>query len=213
MAINCNKLVQLTDDALEAKASLARAASVALTGAVSDCYRGIELAHGAIGGAGRVYFASAATKLRTAIEALRQLDGILQSAPLTGDTLVWSRCLDFERLYREGVESGVIPAHEEQWSRLATAMTRGRVLSVTSTLVDDLSTIQLYLHETSDASGEDGSHRNRVGVPFSVLRVQSALLDTVAFAQMVAYVNNLEPLDTRWLTVVGDGELAAGVTA
>lgn len=200
MAVNCNKLVDVSVESLEAKAALARSASESLAAALSDSYRGIELAHREVGKAAEVYFVSADEKLAAAMEALDQVQAIMRSAPAMEGAIAWTQRLDFVRLYREGVETGAIPAYDGQWSRFTSMMAAGQVLSISSILREDLAAVRERIREVISGVSNDTSRCNRLGVPYAVLSLQSALLDATVFAQIVAYVNTLEPLDPEWIT-------------
>jgi len=191
--------VMLSPGALETKALLARSASIALSGALSDCYKAIEFAHGDIETPTEVYLGSADEKLESAMRALSEVDTMIRTAPVIAEALAWTQQLDFDRLYIDGVRDGLIPAHPVQWSRLVDINTSGKVLSISKVLLEDLSQIRSRIGEVLDLTINDTSRRNRAGIPFAVLGLQSVLLDAAAFAQMVAYVNTLEPLDAQWL--------------
>jgi len=146
--------------------------------------------------AAEVYLQSANNKLGTAIEALEQVDAIVKSGELTDEALEWTRRLDFDRLYAEGRERGVIPAHSDQWARLSMINRDGDVLSITSHVINDIEEIRALIGRVIEKS--EHVVRNRAGVPLDALTLQAAILDAAAFAQMVAYVNMLEPLDPKW---------------
>lgn len=208
MSSVCNKLVELPSDDLDAKASLARAASIEISGALSDAFKAIEFAHGDMTKSIEVYLLSADEKIASAMGALEEVQAILTSVPISAEALEWTRHLDFDRLHAEGRRQGAISTHAGQWSRLAELYATGRVLSIGPALVEDLEQIRRAIHDV--LADCDVARRNLVGVSFAVLSLQAELLDATAFAQMVAYVNTLKALDMQWVTEAAAGRTTVG---
>jgi hypothetical protein len=115
----CNRIAQLTDSQMDAKGAAAKAATAAVLEATSDCYKAAEIIHSAQAPErAAVYLASAGAKVDLADAALKRNREILGRAPVRPEALQWLRELDYDRLYRDGVDRKLIPANDMQWSAL-----------------------------------------------------------------------------------------------
>jgi hypothetical protein len=192
MSVNCNKLIPFDSDTLEAKASLGRAVSVALNAALRHSCKAIEIMESsrAATGAEVVYLRASGSKLDTAVHGLHGMKEILVGGRLSEASVAWLKALDYNRLYSVGTEKGLIPRVIEQWSRLVALMESPDHLSVTDRLVADVEAVKRDI-DAVIASSESGRADRLV-------KIQSAMIQLVAFAQMVSYLNNIEPMDPSW---------------
>lgn len=200
MSVNCNRIAQLHQSQLEEKSALGRRASMAVHGALSHCYRAIETleASGAATGAEGVYLTAATSKLDTAADALRGMRDILLTGKPSEAGFAWLDALDYDRLYEVGRKRNLIPAGTEQWACFVKLMKSRDHLAVTSYLITAVEGLQKEIQATFDSLA-----RGR-GAPISeeqverVWALQAALIEFSVFAQMVAYVNVIEPMDRTW---------------
>ncbi|MCA9863263.1 MAG: hypothetical protein KC432_09590 [Thermomicrobiales bacterium] len=199
MAQNCNKIVAFDTNTLQRKSSLGRSASVAIHAALSATYRGVEAleTRQAFTGSEVVYFSAALGKLREASRALQGMRDILVTGELSDEAAHWLKAFDYERLYQTGIAERRIPASHEQWSRMVSLTTSLNHLAVTDALLSDLADIEALIASAA-SSLQVGSALTPEQVR-DLLAIQSSLLQFVAFAQMVAYMNVIEPLDPRWV--------------
>lgn len=210
MSVNCNKIVQFDDDTLEAKSSLGRSASAAVHAALSDCYKAIETleANRSATGAETVYLQSARTKLETAAEALRGMREILSKGEPSKAVIAWLGVLDYDRLYEAGTKRSLIPSSTEQWNRLTTLMRTLDHLAVTNCLIADVEEVQRRIDfVVDDVRSASDSELFTPGKTERVLALETALHSFSIFAQMVAYVNAIEPMDKTWTRQVDIGDL------
>jgi hypothetical protein len=207
----CNKIANLDETQLDAKAALARAATLAVLGAMSDCYKAAEAveapdANHAVGPQ-HVYLRSASTKLDGAITAFVRNGEILGSVQPREEALEWLRNLDYDRLYNEGVRSRMIPANAAQWSRLVDTNRSQGYLGVVDQLIGDTKELQCDINNVLEESAEKTTDAPANEVPVPLAALLAALSNFAAFAQMVGYLNKLTPLDLAWtkeaLSVVG----------
>jgi len=202
MSQNCNTIIDFDTHTLEKKRSLGRSASIAIHSALSTAYKAIETleTRQASTGAEVVYLRAALGKLQAAAQAVRGMREILVTGELSSTASEWLSALDYDRMFHSGVADRRIPASREQWDRLVGMTTSLNHLAVTDCLLADL----------SDLEGELGSsiHSLLSGTPGDALSseqiqhlfaIQSALLQFATFAQMVAYMNAIEPLDEFWI--------------
>jgi len=146
------------------------------------------------------YLRYADVKLDTALFALQRTKDILGSVAPREDALRWLHDLDFDRLYREGIAQGNIPTAVEQWRRLSELNMAQGYLGVVDALILDVRTIRGNLNsiierlEISDQSAPED-------FGLDIVRMHSALANFTTFAQMVAYLNILTPLDPAWVRV------------
>jgi hypothetical protein len=201
MATNCNKIVQFDNNTLEAKSSLGRSASIAVHAALSDCYKAIEtleMSRSATG-AEIVYLRAATNKFETAAQALRGMREILARGRPSEAFFVWREALDYDRLYEAGRKRGLIPANIEQWNRLLELMRSLDHLIITDCLIADVGDLQRKIHSMVETLLSAP-----LGTPLSteqaerILTIQTALVQFSTFAQMVAYLNAVEPMDQTW---------------
>jgi len=155
---------------------------------LSDWFKGAQVTEDSLqSGSASVYMIAAASKLQCAAEAVSEMHRMLQRVPLSEDACRWLEDLDFDRLYTKGTTDGAIPSHDGQWGRLATLLRAGDVTLVTGAVLADLN----HITDLVDSAAEAGSIAQN-------LRAQSALQDFAVFSQMVAFVNQVEPLDDYW---------------
>jgi hypothetical protein len=201
MAQNCNRIIPFDEDTLQQKSALGLSVSVALHAALSNCYKAIEVLETsrAASGAEAVYLRAATVKLETAAQALRGMRDILAKGRLSEAAVAWLKALDYDRLYMVGTKKGLIPAVSEEWNRLVELIGSLDHLSVTNCLIADVEKLRRDVSVMINdlASGTSGA-------PLSVKQVerlatiQTALVQLAVFAQMVSYVNAIEPMDATW---------------
>jgi len=212
MSVNCNRLVDFDDDTLELKSSLGRSVSIAVHAAMSDCYKAIESleVRRAATGTEVVYLRAATGKLDSAAEALRGMRQILTKGRPSETFFAWRENLDYERLYNTAVKRGRIPAAAEQWNRLVTLISSRDHLTVTDCLIEDVENLRRDIDSVVETllSSPSGVRLPAEQVE-QVLTVQTALLQFSTFAQMVAYLNAIEPLDGTWSRREAGNELVA----
>jgi len=197
MSANCNKTVILDDRTLEEKSSFGRAVSISIHAALNNCYKGIETleAGRTATGAETVYFHAAKNKLQAARQGLGAMLDILRTTRLTEASAAWLGVLDYDRLYEVGTKKGLIPAFGEQWRRLVGLMKSLDHLAVTNCLIADVEDLQRKIDSVMNTelpASTDSHGGERIPV------LQSALVQFSAFAQMVSYLNAVEPLDPMW---------------
>jgi hypothetical protein len=211
MSQNCNRVIAFDPETLDRKSSLGRSASSAVHAALSDCYRAVEdlETRQAATGAEVVYLRAAAGKFEAAAQALRGMRDILVTGTLSDAAVAWFEALDYSRLYEAGVQQRLIPASLEQWSRLVALVRSLDHLAVTDRLIADVGDLRREIDSLISflLSGAPGApltaeHTQRL------LRIQTALVQFSTFAQMVAYLNAVEPLDQTWCRHVDTAELA-----
>ncbi len=197
MAVNCNKIAALDEAQMEAKASFAKATTIALLGAVSDCYRAAEMLQAKLEAKPEiVYLRSANAKLQTATTALLRTREILEGAPPREGAIEWLQNLDFDRLYQEGVGRGTIPANVGLWSRLVELTRSQGYLGVIDALGEDISGLQSAIKSLVEVL--EAPDRAEVRDAAAV-NLHTALANLTVFAQMVAYVNAVPTRDPTWL--------------
>lgn len=193
----CNKIALLNEDQLDAKASFARAGSTSVLAAMSEFYRAAEMLEargGSLAGSEAVYLRSASVKLEAAGSAFSAMREVLASAPPREGAIDWLRCLDFDRLYEEGTREGLIPSSSEQWSRLVRINVTQGYLQVADALIGDIRNLQ----RRTESLIERLEATQPTGLSATVVGMYTAFVNYAAFAQMVAYVNALVPLDPAW---------------
>jgi hypothetical protein len=206
MSLVCNKQLGLTAAVLRDKKRLAQDAGVELLGAVSDVFRALELRHhGDSVAATGVYLSSASTRLGNARELLGEVGSLLRDAILDEQTVSWYRNLDYAGLYRHGVAAGQVPASREQWAELVDVVVAGGPVAVCEAYRSRLGQLaDLIAGWRRQAADEDDPTTDE-----TLVAVQSATLSLTAYASCVAYLNKVEPLDTRWLPVTAGAASAA----
>jgi len=200
VAQNCNTVAALDTPELEAKSALGRSVSADVLGALSDCYKAIE--HLQTEHAAKfevVYLRSATAKLGSAEKALHKMRDILSSVPPSEEAISWLKELDYDLLYRDGTQRGLIPSSIDQWSRLVQINRTQNYLGVAEVLIDDANNartqIEALIESLTSADIADGSKVDSVQ---GMLRLQTTLAEFAVFGQMVAYVNAVEPLTEEW---------------
>lgn len=221
MAVNCNRVssnlqafdpsIPFTDDIIETKSSLGRTASIAIHAARSNCYKALETLEMSptVNGSEVVYLRAATSKLNTAAKAIRGMRDILARGKTTDEFRAWLETLDYDRLYKVGTEKNLIPTGIEQWKRLVELMKSPNDLAATESLITDLEKLQkeidlivnTLISNTSDSSltAKQVEH---------ILIIQTTLIQFSIFAQMVAYLNAVEPMDKTWCHNIDTPELA-----
>ncbi|UNO38870.1 hypothetical protein [Streptomyces sp. MST-110588] len=193
MSVNCNKAFKLSLESLRDKKRLARNAGIALLGATGDVYKATELAeHGDGAASVGVYVASARAKLLNASALLGEVVAILESGSLSAETTAWHQGLDYDRLYRTGTEDGTLPHGRETWSEFAGTMVKEGPLTATVALRARIERSAGLLAEWLDQARDAGSAAG-------LTRLTAAVTDLATHARFVSYVNDVEPLDARWL--------------
>jgi len=168
---------------------------------LSNAYKAIEVVetNPALTGAEIVYLRAAGDKLDTVTQALYGMRDILARGRPTEATIAWLRALDYDALYSAGTERGLIPAVGEQWERLAKLMASLNHLSVTNSLIADVEALRQKINSSIDILRSTAPD-----TPLTVEKVeclsavQTSLVELSTFAQMVSYLNAVEPMDGRW---------------
>ncbi|KOU51862.1 hypothetical protein [Streptomyces sp. WM6378] len=196
MSVNCNTLFKLSLESLRDKKRLAGNAGLALLGATGDTYKAMELAeHGDGAASAGVYVASAEAKLRNASDLLGEVVSVLVSGSLSPDAITWYQGLDYDRLYRAGVDHGVLPQNVNIWAEFAELMVREGPLSVTEAFRARVAhAAELMTQWLVSMGGADSVTR--------LARLTAAVTDLAVYARFVGYVNTVEPLDKEWLRPV-----------
>ncbi len=200
MAAICNRVAQLDTPALEAKSALGESVSIAVLGALSDSYKAIENFQTVPAAKFEVvYLQSAAVKLETAEIALRKMRDILASVPPSDEAIAWLAELDYDRLYQDGTQRGLIPSSIDQWNRLAQINRTQNYLGVADALIADANSLRAQIESLIETltSAETPASLEREAVR-DMLGLQSALAELAVFGQMVAYFNAIEPLADEW---------------
>ena len=183
MSVNCNKALALSTEALRDKKRLAVDAGVELLDAVSDVFKAVELnERGDNRGSVDVYLSSARERLTQASKLMGEVASLLSTGTLSPQTRAWYGQLDFERLYEEGTASGLIPASHELWSRCVEILVQGGPLSACRAFNDRIE-----------------ATAGLMGAGAAMLPVQSAVMDLATYARFCGYLNEVEPLDQRWV--------------
>lgn len=192
----CNKLAELNEAQLEAKGTFAKAGSTRVLAAMSDFYKAAELLETASKATGHeeVYIRSAGVKLEGSLAAFEKMRKILKGASHSEGANNWLCSLDFDRLYREGTRRGVIPTNGEQWSRLVQVNLSKGYLGVADALIDDVRNLQMEIESLIKCLGASEPK----DWPAALIGMHTAFANYAAFAQMVAFVNALTPLDPTW---------------
>lgn len=210
MAVNCNTIVPLDAHMLDKKAALGRSVSVAVHAALSNCYRAIEALEVSCTrtGAEVVYLQTAITKLDAAAQALCGMREILATGKPSEENIEWLQSLDFDRLYDTGSKKGLIPPFVEQWNRLVGLVKSSDHLSVTDCLIADVEALKKKIHSVIniDLSGTPDASVRETNLE-NLAMLQTALVEFSSFAQMVNYLNALQPLDARWCRALEQPEL------
>jgi hypothetical protein len=142
-----------------------------------------------------VYLSSAATRLSNATDLLGDVGTLLRSKALSPEAATWYQQLDYSRLYRSGVAAGQVPAGNDVWSELVESTLTGGPVAVCDAYraridrVADLLAGWLRKADDSDDPTTDET----------LIAIQSQMLSLTVYAQCVAYLNKVEPLDTQWL--------------
>ncbi|MET9296388.1 hypothetical protein [Streptomyces sp. NPDC003077] len=202
MSANCNKAFQLSLESLRDKKRLSRNAGLALLGAGSDLYKALELAERGDGAAAaRVYVVSAQAKLGGARGLLEDVLAILATGTLRAGLPAWYRNLDYDRLYRTGVEQGALPHGSEVWQEITGVLAQSGPLALTEEF-------RARVAYTADLASEWLGTASDAGSAPGLLRLVTAVSDLTAFARYVGYVNDVEPLDAHWLRPAPAGDAA-----
>lgn len=205
----CNTILALDEKSLEEKSSLGSSVSIALHSVLSSCYKAFETleTNRATTGAEAVYLRAATSKLETAAQALRRMREILAGGRLSEAAIAWLKALDYDRLYEAGTKRGKIPAVIEQWNRLVELNRPLDHLAVVNCLISDVEDLRREIHSAIDilpgTPGTPLSTEQLERLPI----IQSALVQFSIFAQMVGYLNAVEPMDTRWCRYVDMTEI------
>jgi len=213
MSVNCNTIVALDDKTLEEKSSLGRSVSVSIHAALSNCYKAIEtleMSHTATG-AEAVYFYAAITKLEAASQALRQMREILAKGKPSEATIDWIKTLDYDRLYIAGAKRGLIPPVIDQWNHLVVLMKSLDHLAITNCLITDIEDLRGKIHSMIATPLS-----STLSAPLTTEQVeglciiQTALIQFSTFAQMVSYLNAVEPMDPTWCRYIDVAKVVKG---
>ena len=208
MSVNCNKVSGLTHQQLEAKRSLARAANSAVLEAASDCYKAAHIIQGTNAtAAGRVYLRAASVKFGTAAAALTRNLELLRSAEPDHALLDWLRLLDYDALYDSGLATGSFPDSPKQWTRLIEINQQGGYLRATESLIEGVSALGRTSGSLSDNPSQHVTDKASSG---EFARLLTSLADFLAFAQMLAFLNAIEPLNPRWVGPSLSSAVSAG---
>jgi hypothetical protein len=198
MAQNCNKIALLSEAQFDAKGAAAKTATASILQAVSECYKAAEIVHsGQAIERSTFYLRLATTRIDVADAALLRNKEILDEAPAQPVALQWLRDLDYGRLYDSAVLEGSIPANDVQWAALVEINRVEGYLGVANGLRERLTRLKNVIYELADALSKETvlqANANLVGVSAVLTEVSNV----TAFAQMVAYINRLEPMDPRW---------------
>ncbi|MGW7080080.1 hypothetical protein [Streptomyces sp. NPDC054866] len=193
MSAVCNKLLSLSEEDLRDKKQLALAAGTELNAATSELCRALELAEHGDGVAGAaVYAAAARDRLGGAARMLAQVADILATGTLTRETAEWYSRLDFDRLYRSGVSLGQVPQSAELWQAFTEQARTGGPLGICHDMRDRTLAVAALI----------GDWLDQINVPAAdtaLPRIQSAMADLAAYAQLVAFANKVEPRDPAWV--------------
>lgn len=193
MSAVCNKALSLSEEDLRDKKQLAQTAGVELTAATGELCRALELAEHGEGLAGAsVYAAAARDRLGGAARTLEEVAAILATGTLTEETAEWYAGLDYDRLYRSGTGLGEVPHAAELWQAFARRAATGGPLGICHDMRDRTLTVAALI----------GDWLERVDAPDAATalpRLQSAMADLAAYAQIVAFANKVEPRDPAWL--------------
>lgn len=201
MAQNCNRIIAFDAKTLETKSSLGRLASISVHAALSSCFKAIEaLEMRRIStGAEVVYLQAAIAKFEEAVQALRGMRNILVTGELSREAADWLQALDYDRLYESGTARHLIPASAEQWDRLVGMSTSLNHLAVTDSLIADVQGIQQEIGATAEDLGSSKPGSALTGEQVErLLRIRTDLVQFATFAQMVAYLNAIEPMSEEW---------------
>jgi hypothetical protein len=206
VSILCNaQAAELDAPTIEAKSALGRSVSIAVLGALSDCYKAIEnlqTEHAAKTEV--VYLRSAAAKLETGEKALHEMWDILASSSPSDEVVAWLRGLDFERLYQDGMQRGLISPSRDQWDRLVQLIqTQNYLDDIVEVLIADANSVRTRIESLIEmlTSLDTATSLKRDEVN-SMLSLQAALAEFAVFGQMVAYINAIEPLTGEWREAV-----------
>jgi hypothetical protein len=179
----CNTAVALSADVLRDKKRLAGDAGLALLGAASEVFKAAELSeHGGNAGSAQVYLAAARERLAQASGLLAEVASLLASGELSPEMRGWYERLDVERLYDHGVAAGLIPASSELWSQCVSSLLAGGPLGACQAYRDRIDAVAGLLDSEVPAA-----------------RSLAATVELATYAQLGAYINNVEPLDERWV--------------
>jgi len=213
MGVNCNKIIAFDEKTMQEKSSLGRSVSIAIHTALSNCYKAIETLEmsRAATGAEVVYLRAATSKLETAAQALRGMREILERGKPSEASIAWLKALDYDRLYETGTKRGLIPAFVEEWNRLVELMRSLDHLAVTNCLIADVENLQKEIHSMVDTvllGTSDARLNTEQSERLPIL--QTALVQFSTFAQMVSYLNAIEPMDTTWCRHVEKADFVKG---
>ncbi|MEU4998118.1 hypothetical protein [Streptomyces sp. NPDC021622] len=197
MSAVCNKYLSLSAEDLRDKKQLAQAAGTELTAASSEVCRALELAeHGDGLAAASVYAAAAKDRLGAAARMLDQVADILATGTLTPETAAWASRLDYDRLYRSGISLGQVPHSAELWQEFTWQARTGGPLGICHDMRERTLAVAVligdWLERTDDPAADT-----------ALTRIQSAMADLAAYAQIVAFANKVEPRDPAWVVPQG----------
>ncbi|MFE0171185.1 hypothetical protein ACFWZ2_02630 [Streptomyces sp. NPDC059002] len=197
MSAVCNKALSLSAEDLRDKKRLAQTAGTEQTAATGELCRALELAERGDGLAGAaVYAAAARDRLVGAARLLGEVADILATGGFSQETAEWYRKLDYDRLYRSGVGLGEVPHAAELWQVFALRAATGGPLGICHDLRDRTVAVAALIDEwLARAEGPEAL----AALP----RIQSAMADLAAYAQIVAFANKVEPRDPAWLVPQG----------
>lgn len=201
MSLVCNKVLALTPAQLRDKKQLAQDAGVELLGAVSDVFRALEMRHDgdSVANTG-VYLSSAATRLHNAQDLLGDVGALLRSKALGQEAATWYQRLDYARLYHSGVAAGQLPASQELWSELVESVVAGGPVAVCDAYQSRIDRVaELLARWLRNADNSDDPTTDE-----TLIAIQSEVLSLAVYAQCVAYLNKVEPLDTQWLPATAE---------
>ncbi|MGH4033524.1 hypothetical protein ACQB60_31850 [Actinomycetota bacterium Odt1-20B] len=194
----CNAAAQLTLDSLRDKKRLAQNAGQALLGASSDLHKALEFAeHGDSNATITVYVAAAEKQLRNAVSLLDEVAGLLASGGFSAETIAWLRSLDYDRLYRTGIASGVLPRSAELWAELADMTVAEGPLGVCRDYRDRVA-------RAADLMADWLAHPEADTAVAELTTLEAALLDVSLYARFLGYVNDVKPLDQQWVRPAAD---------
>ena len=107
--------------------------------------------------------------------------------------------MDYDRLYQDGIQLGLIPPNIDQWNRLVQISRTQNYLGVAEVLIDDANSARTQIEALIESlTSADTADNSKVDSVQGMLRLQTTLAEFAVFGQMVAYVNAVEPLTEEW---------------
>jgi hypothetical protein len=201
MSSICNRILALDEKLLEEKSSLGLSVSISVHAALSNFHKASEIleTNRAATGAEVVYLRAAVSKLEAAAQALRKMRDILTQGSLSEAATAWLDALDYDRLYAAGRERGQIPAVIEQWNRLVNLKKPLDPVVIANCLISDVEDLQkkAQLMVNTLLSGTTSASLTVEQVE-RLCDIHASIINFSCFAQMVSYLNAVEPMDTRW---------------